>query len=117
MPDESRHAPVALDVNTFIGGYPFRHIPHPEPEVLVRVLAREGVAQAWVGHLPSAFHRDPSAGNAELLAALAPHAAVLRPAPIVRPDWPGWRDALGALVQAGVPAIRAYPQLWGMAAG
>lgn len=110
-------SPVALDVNTFIGAFPFRHLPHPDPDVLVRVLAREGVAQAWVGHLPSAFHRDPSAGNAELLRALGPFAEVLRPAPVVRPDWPGWRESLGALVTAGVPAIRAYPQLWGMAAG
>lgn len=109
--------PVSLDVNTFIGAFPFRHLPHPDPEVLVRVLAREGVRQAWVGHLPTAFHRDPASGNAELLRALAPHASVLRPAPVVRPDWPGWRDALGRLVDAGVPAIRAYPQLWGMAPG
>jgi hypothetical protein len=35
----------------------------------------------------------------------------------VRPDWPGWQDALGAFVDAGVPAIRAYPQLWGMPPG
>lgn len=106
-----------LDCNCFIGGYPFRHLPHPDPDVLVRVLAREGIAAAWVGHLPSAFHRDPSAGNAELERALRPFAPVLRPAPIVRPDWPGWRAALDRLAAAGAPAIRAYPQLWGMAAG
>jgi len=115
---ESSAAPaIALDVNTFIGGYPFREVPHPDPEVLVRVLAREGIAQAWVGHLPSAFHRDPTAGNAALLAAVRPFASVLRPAPAVRPDWPGWRDALGRLVDSGAPAIRAYPQLWGMGVG
>ncbi|MFP5356774.1 MAG: hypothetical protein ACLGIK_16850, partial [Gemmatimonadota bacterium] len=48
---------------------------------------------------------------------LAPHAAVLRPAPVVRPDWPGWRESLGRLVAAGAPAVRTYPQLWGMAPG
>lgn len=110
-------APVALDVNTFIGGYPFRSVPHPDPEVLVRVLAREGIARAWVGHLPSAFHRDPAAGNAELFARLAPFRDVLLPAPAVRPDWPEWRRALEALVRDGAAAIRAYPQLWGMRAG
>ncbi|MHB1225550.1 MAG: hypothetical protein ACYC2G_16100, partial [Gemmatimonadaceae bacterium] len=52
-----------LDVSAFIGAYPFRHVPHPDPEVLVRVCAREGIAESWVGHLPSAFHRDPSHGN------------------------------------------------------
>lgn len=110
-------SPASLDVNTFIGAYPFRHLPHPDPDVLVRVLAREGITEAWVGHLPTAFHRDPAPGNAELLRALAPHAAVLRPAPVVRPDWPGWRESLGTLAASGAPAIRAYPQLWGMAPG
>ena len=110
-------SPVPLDVSTSIGGYPFRAIPHPDPEILVRVLARERIASAWVGHLPTAFHRDPAPGNAELVHALAPHRDVLHPAPVVRPDWPGWQDALARLVQAGAPAIRAYPQLWGMAPG
>jgi predicted TIM-barrel fold metal-dependent hydrolase len=121
MPDGSPvsrlPSPVSLDVNTFVGGYPFRHVPHPDPDVLVRVLGREGIAHAWVGHLPSAFHRDPAPGNAELLRALAPHAGVLSAAPIVRPDWPRWEASLAALVALGVPAIRAYPQLWGLGAG
>ena len=87
---------LRVDVHTYIGPYPFRYVPHPDPEVLVRVLAREGIARAWVGHLPSAFYRDPSHGNGALYAALAPHASVLAPVPCVRPDWPRWQDAVGA---------------------
>ena len=30
-----------LDVNTFIGAYPYRHLPHPDPDVLVRVLEHQ----------------------------------------------------------------------------
>jgi predicted TIM-barrel fold metal-dependent hydrolase len=104
-----------VDVNTFVGGYPFRYVPHPEPEVLVRVLAREGVGEAWVGHLPSAFHRDPAHGNAALYAALEPHGAVLRPVPSIRPDWPRWDRELGRAVDAGAPAVRVYPAHWGFA--
>jgi predicted TIM-barrel fold metal-dependent hydrolase len=105
-----------IDINCFIGGFPFRHLPHPDPDVLVRVLAREGVAGAWVGHLPSAFHRDPAPGNAALLDALAPFAPMLRPVPVVRPDWPAWERALSDLVARGVPAVRAYPMQWGLGA-
>ena len=101
---------IALDVNTFIGGYPFRHIPHPDPDVLTRVLAREGIRRAWVGHLPSAFHRDPTHGNAELLARLQPYRSVLDPTPIVRPDWPAWQQTLREFVAQGVRAIRVYPR-------
>ena len=74
------------DVHTFIGPYPFRHVPHPEPEVLARVLQREGVGAGWVGYLLSAFHRDPAHGNALLTRALAPHSATLRATPTIRPD-------------------------------
>jgi predicted TIM-barrel fold metal-dependent hydrolase len=105
-----------IDVNACIGGYPFRHLPHPEPAVLARVLAREGLDGAWVGHLPSAFYRDPAPGNDELFAALAPHAERLRSVPCIRPDWPAWERGLAAAVDHGVPAIRAYPSQWGLGA-
>lgn len=105
---------MTIDVNTFIGGYPFRHLPHPEPEVLARVLEREGIAGAWVGHLPSAFHRDPGAGNDALFAALAPFDAVLHPVPAIHPGWPKWERALAECVERGAVAIRAYPPQWGL---
>jgi len=105
-----------IDVNTFIGAYPFRHLPHPDPDVLVRVLDRDGIEAAWVGHLPSAFYRDPTPGNRELYARLAPHAKALKPVPSIRPDWPRWEHELRSAHVAGAPAIRAYPPQWGYGA-
>lgn len=105
---------MTTDVNCFIGSYPFRHVPHPDPDVLVRVLEREGVRDAWVGHLPSAFHRDPHHGNDELYRALEPHRAVLHPVPTIRPDWPAWDDAIARASDQGAPAVRAYPPQWGL---
>ncbi len=106
-----------IDCAAFIGPYPFREVPHPEPDVLVRVLAREGLSGAWVGHLPSVWHRDPAPGNAALLAALAPFRDVLHPAPVVRPDWPRWEHTLDDLAAAGAACIRAYPMHWEMGPG
>jgi len=103
-----------IDVNCFIGAYPFRELPHPEPAVLVRVLEREGIERAWVGHLPTAFHRDVTAGNDALFAALEPHRAVLDPVPAIRPDWPHWERALASAHALGARAVRAYPAQWGM---
>jgi hypothetical protein len=103
-----------IDCNTLIGPYPFRHVPHPDPDVLVRVLAREGLTGAWVGHLPSAFYRDPAEGNGALYRALEPHTSVLRPVPTIRPDWPRWEEALRGARDAGAPAVRAYPPQWGL---
>lgn len=105
---------MTTDVNCFIGPYPFRHVPHPDAGVLVRVLEREGIRGAWVGHLPSAFHRDPRHGNDDLYRALDPHRAVLHPVPTIRPDWPGWNDSIAEASERGAPAVRAYPTQWGL---
>ena len=105
---------MTTDVHTWIGGYPFRDVPHPDPDILARVLEREGVSGAWVGHLPSAFWRDPSPGNDALFKALEPWPGTLRPAPSVRPDWPRWEHAVRAAAEREAPALRAYPPQWGM---
>lgn len=109
------HANGPIDVNALIGPYPYRYVPHPDPEVLVRVLEREGLRGAWVGHLPSAFWRDPIPGNQTLFTTLAPWRDTLYPVPTVRPDWPRWEEELRACVDRGAVAIRAYPPQWGMA--
>jgi hypothetical protein len=106
-----------FDANALIGPYPFRYVPHPDPDVLVRVLERERLDGAWVGHLPSAFYRDPTPGNAALFTALTPYVDVLLPVPTIRPDWPGWRSALEDAARRGAPAVRAYPPQWGMGPG
>lgn len=103
-----------IDVNTLVGPYPFRSVPHPDADALGRVMDREGIEQAWVGHLPSAFYRDPTEGNRELLAQVGGTRGRLRPVPTVRPDWPKWESALEDAAAAGAPAIRAYPPQWGL---
>lgn len=108
---------ASVDVSAWIGPYPFRDVPHPDPDVLVRVLERERVARAWVGWLPSAWHRDPAMGNDRLLEALAPHRAVLDPAPAIRPDWPGWERELQRQLDHGARSVRCYPAQWGLGPG
>ncbi len=106
-----------IDVSAWVGGYPFRDVPHPEPEILVRVLEREGFGGAWVGHLPGTFHRDPEPSNRALYSSLAPHRGWLHPAPLVRPDWPQWQQTLRVAADEGAPVVRACPVQWGLGAG
>ena len=105
---------ATIDTCAYVGPYPFRHLPHPDASVLVRVLEREGLAGAWVGYLPSAWHRDPAPGNAALFAELKPHEKVLRAAPVIRPHWPAWERTLRECADRGAAAIRAYPMQWGL---
>lgn len=106
----------SVDTCAWIGAYPFREVPHPDADVLVRVLAREGLTQAWVGSLPSVWHRDPAPSNAWLYRTLESHAGVLLPSPTVRPDWPGWQALLDDAVRRGAPSVRAYPMQLGIGA-
>jgi hypothetical protein len=105
---------AAIDVSALIGPYPFRELPHPDPGTLIGVLDREEISRAWVGHLPTAFHRDPRKGNEALYRDLASHRSRLDPAPVVRPDWPGWEKELERAASEGAAAIRAYPAHWGL---
>ena len=113
-PAASAGPPGHVDVNVLVGPYPFRQVPHPDPDTLVRVMDREGVANAWVGHLPSVFYRDPAPGNKELFDLLRPLADRLLAVPAVRPDWPDWCDQLAAAADQGAVAVRAYPPQWGL---
>ncbi|MCU0627600.1 MAG: hypothetical protein MUF21_14115 [Gemmatimonadaceae bacterium] len=105
-----------VDTQAWIGPYPFRELPHPEPDALVRVLERERIGAAWVGAMAAPWHRDPSPSNAWLRAQLARHAEVLHAVPCVRPDWPGWERILDEAVARGEPAVCTYPMQQGIAA-
>ena len=104
----------SVDVSALIGAYPFRELPHPDVGTLLGVLDRENIERAWVGHLPTAFHRDPRKGNDALYRELSSHRARLDPAPAIRPDWPGWERELNRAVEEKAAAIRVYPAHWGL---
>jgi predicted TIM-barrel fold metal-dependent hydrolase len=102
------------DHNALIGPYPFRRLPEPTPQRLLAEMDRLGIADAWVGHLPSVFYRDVAAGNDELYDALERHGERLRPVPAVNPAWPGWERELSRARAAGAPAVRTYPAHYGV---
>jgi predicted TIM-barrel fold metal-dependent hydrolase len=105
---------MTIDIAAFVGGYPFRHLPDPSPSWLLRQMDRTGIATAWVGHLPSAWYRDPAEGNAELAMLLRQQGDRLRAVPAVHPGLPRWQEDLRAAARAGAPAVRVYPTIQGI---
>ena len=69
--------------------------------------------EAWITHLPGVFWRDPTEGNAWLVACTRREPR-LRPVPAVHPGLATWRDVLRAAVDAGAPAVRADPTFYGI---
>jgi len=107
---------MRVDVDAFLGAYPFRRVPATSPGALLRAMDRVEVDEAWVSHLPSVFWRAPAEGNAWLYETAARERR-LRPVPAVHPGLPGWEDVLGDATARGVPAVRCDPTCYGLDPG
>ena len=104
---------MRIDVNSFLGAYPFRRVPGTSMDALLRGMDRVEIDQAWVSHLPSIFWRDPAAGNPWLYQT-AQHSSRLRPVPAVHPGLNGWEEILSEARARGAPAVRCDPTYYAL---
>ena len=104
---------MRIDVNAFLGAYPWRRVPGTSPSAVLAAMDRVGIDQAWVTHLPGLFWRDPVEGNGWLLEA-ASREPRFRPVPAVHPELAGWESVLSAARAAGAPAVRCDPTFFGI---
>jgi hypothetical protein len=104
---------MRIDVNTYIGAYPWRRVPGTSPDAVLAAMDRAGVDEAWVSHLPGLFWKDPTEGNAFLLG-VGRHERRLRPVLAVHPLLANWRDVLERARDAGAVAVRADPTFYGI---
>ena len=102
-----------IDVNAFLGAYPWRKVPGTSPDALLKAMDRTRVQTAWVTHLPSLFWRDPTQGNAWLVET-ARKEPRFRPVPVVHPGLAQWEQVLADAVNAGAPAVRCDPLYLGL---
>lgn len=105
---------MRLDVNAFLGAYPYRRVPGTSPDAVLSAMDRVGIDAAWVSHLPGLFWRDPTEGNGWLLETAGRHAR-FRPVPAVHPELAGWESVLDAARGARAPAVRCDPGFYGIA--
>lgn len=104
-----------IDVWCTIGAYPWRQVPGTSPEAVLESMARTGVKEGWVSHLPGMFWKDPAPGNQELYQVTEGEAR-LRPVPVIHPGLPHWERDIRAAVERKAPAVRADPGLLGESA-
>lgn len=107
---------MRIDVNAFLGAYPYRRVPGTSADALLRAMTRAGIDQAWVSHLPSLFWRQPMDGNAWLYETVARESR-FRPVPAVHPGLAGWDVALGQAADRHAPAVRCDPLHYGLDPG
>ena len=102
-----------IDVNAFLGGYPWRRVPGTSAAGLLAAMDRTGIIEAWVSHLPAIFWRDPTEGN-EWLYDTATREVRFRPVPCIQPGLANWERELTTAVDRRVPAVRVDPTVHGL---
>ena len=101
---------MILDINAWLGTWPFRSLRDNTPETLVARLDRSGITMAAVSFIEAAFHRHPQSANKRLAEAVAPHSDRLIPLGTINPISPHWEDDLSACKNLGLKGIRLFPQ-------
>lgn len=80
-----------IDVNVSLGQYPFRRLPHDDPDLLREMLREAGVTEAWVGNLDALLHRDLASVNDRLVKLCdAKGQGLFRPFGTIDPTLPHW---------------------------
>jgi uncharacterized protein len=105
---------MVIDVNAFVGSYPWRKVPDTSPRALLGAMDRVGIDTAWLSHLPGVFWRDPTEGNA-WLQETADREPRFEPVPAVHPELTGWERVVAEAAERGAPAVRADPTFYGIA--
>jgi uncharacterized protein len=99
---------MRIDVNVFLGSYPWRRVPGTSPDAVLSVMDQLGIDEAWATHLPGIFWRDPAEGNSWLRSTAAHHAR-LRPVLAVHPGLRHWEEIVDEAAIMGAPAVRSDP--------
>ncbi len=101
---------MIIDVNAYIGHWPFRKIEYDTAEKLLSLMDNKGIDIACVSNLNSIFYRDVMEGNIELIKQIKTHTDRFIPFGIINPAYPGWKkDFLDCVEILGTKCIELYP--------
>ncbi len=111
---ELRGRMTCIDVNAFLGVYPFHDVGEWNTDILLKEMERLGITESWVSSLPAVFSRDPAASTADLFLATSGNPR-LRPVPSVHPGISGWQDVVRDAAARHAPCLRCDPMFHDLA--
>ncbi len=106
---------MILDVNCFVGHWPFRYIPYRTVGDIQQLMARTNTQGALVTPLAGLFYKDCLSAVRELFDELKAGAYPnIWPVAVVNPVFPGWQDDLSIMVDEwGCVGVRLFPSYHG----
>ena len=109
---------MIIDVNAWIGSWPFRSLRDHTPEALVARMDRSGIDVAAVSPIEAIFHRNAQPANERLAEAVSPHRGRLVPLATLNPTYTRWEDDLKACHERlGMKGVRLFPAYQGFDVG
>ena len=100
---------MLIDVNTYIGDWPFRELRHNTAQKLLRQMDKKGIDQAWVSSASGVFYKNPQTANDDLARQSRRHRDRLVPFAVINPTYADWQHDLCACAERGFRGIRLYP--------
>lgn len=101
---------MLIDINTYIGHWPFRQVKNMTPGELVKVMDEAGIDVAAVSSMNSVFYRDAQQGNEELAEQIAPYKGRFLPFAIINPVYTGWKkDFVRCVETLKMRGLELYP--------
>lgn len=101
---------MVIDINAYIGHWPFRQLRNNTPEGLLRLMDENSIDKAMVSSINAIFYRNSQAGNEELSDWTKNYHDRFIPFATLNPKYAEWKDDLKKCYEAyGMIGIRMFP--------
>ena len=101
---------MIIDVNAYLGHWPFRQLRHNTASGLLRLMDENGIDRAMVSSINAIFYKNCHAGNEELDIETKAHRDRLIPFATINPQYARWRDDLRQCHEDfGMAGLRIFP--------
>ena len=107
-------ADIIIDVNAYIGHYPFRKTKYKTAADLIGQMDGFGIDKCCAASLNAIYYKDCMQGNEELLEEIKPYADRLIPFCVINPDYNGaQKDFILCVEKLGFKGLRLFPKQHG----